>query len=147
MVQLLFCFSSKSRTNISKGIEAGRWAVRNNSPPAQGKARRHFRNGSFGLLYCSEGQFFTTPFVANSTADLTAKVDNIWDETWYLPFEMRPLGDLQRQMPKDLAERMWRAPLIRYVPPITVFSPIEVDDEDWRAIRRDLGNLELPASL
>ena len=140
MVQL-FCFSSINRKNITVGIEARLWAVANVSPAAKGKARRHFRKGSLGILYCSEGHFFTTPFIATSAADPGRRVDDVWDEPWYLPFGINPLGNLQKQMSKDLAKVIWRADLMRYVSPVTVFSPIEIDDADWQSIQHSLANL------
>lgn len=138
---LLFCFSSINRKNIGIGIEARLWAIANDSRPAKAKASRHFRVGSLGILYCSEGHFFTTPFVATTAADLNRRVDDVWDAPWYLPFGIRPLGDLQRQVSKELAKVIWRADLIRYVSPVTVFSPIEIDDADWRSILSNLANL------
>jgi hypothetical protein len=137
----LFCFASANRENIRRGIEARKWAVANVSPPAIAKARMHFGPGSLGLLYCSETHSFTTPFVATSTADPSARIDNVWLESWYLPFSIDPLGDLRRQVSKELARVMWRPPLINYVPPRTIFSPIEIDDYDWQSIRSHLANL------
>jgi hypothetical protein len=137
----LFCFASTNRENIRRGIDACMWAVANVSPPAVGKARKHFGPGSLGLLYCSETHSFTTPFIATSTADPHAIVDHIWPETWYLPFSINPLGDLRRQVSKELAKVLWRPQLINYVPPRTVFSPVDIIDQDWQSIQKHLVNL------
>ena len=74
----LFCFASKNVENIRRGVEKKMWAV---STPSQSavrgrvtKARRNFRRGSYGLLYCAETQSFTVPFVATSSADPNKKI-------------------------------------------------------------------------
>ena len=69
----LFCFASKNLENIRRGIEAKIWAGASVSDSAmrgrKTKARRYFKTGAHGLLYCSMTHTFTTPFIATSEAD------------------------------------------------------------------------------
>jgi hypothetical protein len=143
----VFCFASKNVENIRRGISAGKWAVSTSNSSTNAsrrtKARKYFGPGALGLLYCAETHAFTTPFVATSAADPRAVVADIWPEPWVLPFSMRPLGDLTRQVPGELAKVLW--PVLKdcgvggvtaamNATGVTVFSPKEISDEDWRQI-------------
>jgi hypothetical protein len=150
----LFCFASKNVENIRRGITAKRWAVATVSASAMRtritKADRYFGPGSHGLLYCAETQSFTTPFVATSKADPEAVITDIWPEPWVLPFFLKPLGDLRKQVHKDLAEVSWSVlnhcgsggvTAAMNATGVTVFTPVEIPEQDWQTIRDQLANL------
>lgn len=148
----IFCFASKNVENIRRGIAARRWAVANVSSAAMAgrvtKARKYFKLGSKGLLYCRETHSFTTPFITESSADPLAVVCDVWPEAWVLPFDIRPLGDLSKQMPADRAKLVWPflaecgsggVTAAMNATGVTVFVPKEISDEDWSTILSDLG--------
>jgi hypothetical protein len=143
----LFCFASKNVENIRRGIDAKMWAVATTSSSSMSgritKARRYFEPGSHGLLYCTETHSFTTPFLATSKADPRAVITDIWPEPWRLPFSMKPLGNLQKQVHMDLAKVLW--PILKNcglggvtaamnATGATVFSPLQITEDDWEAI-------------
>ena len=75
---------------------------------------------------------------------------DIWPEPWVLPFSTKPLGELERQLHADKAKESWPIVQRRWPPnggisaPMnltgaTLFSPIEIEEEDWHLIVRDLG--------
>lgn len=108
----LFCFASKNSRNIEIGIHHQKWAVATllNQQSMQGritKARKYFRPGSAGLLYCNPTHSFTTPFIIQSEADPNSIDTNTWPEAWCLPFRIRTLGDLSRQLPEEIAREKW----------------------------------------
>lgn len=146
----LFCFASKNLENIRRGIEAKTWAVARVSDSSmkgrKTKARRYFRPGSHGLLYCSLTHTFTTPFIATSEADSERVVIDIWSEPWVLPFSIEPLGALDRQIHADLAKELW--PFANGDGGITgtmhctgaqAFAPKHISQEDWALILYCLG--------
>ncbi len=59
------------------------------------------------VAYCTETHSFTTPFIATSGADPHAVIKDIWPKHWVLPFSIHPLGNLQKQVPADLAKVLW----------------------------------------
>jgi hypothetical protein len=146
----LFCFASRSLTNIWAGIGAQMWAVAETSESDM-KARitksRRMKVGSLGLLYCNETHSFTTPFLVYSAPNPESVVADIWPEKWRLPFRIHPLGDPSRQVHMDAAKRSW--PILRTNPTAsvtaamnitgtTVFVPVEISPDDWAAIINDL---------
>lgn len=133
-------------------MKARTWAVAVVSDTAMKgritKARRFFKVGSRGLLYCRPTESFTTPFIAESAADSERVVTDIWPEPWCLPFSIRPLGDPSKRVHKNSARLRWPI-LHRQIdyPNITaamnatgttVFVPIDITDEDWSIILEDL---------
>ena len=62
--------------------------------------------GSPGLFYCSDTQIFTTPFVVESEPE-DCSISNVWENTWYLPFTIRPLGDLANSVSWNRATVNW----------------------------------------
>jgi hypothetical protein len=151
----LFCFASRSVENIVRGVKARRWAVATVSDSAMKsritKAEKYFVPGVHGLLYCEPTHSFTVPFIAASTADPRAVEKDIWPEPWVLPFDIRPLGDLSRQVKADSAMIRWPILIRRReergiksataalnVTGATVFSPTEITEEDWTIILDDL---------
>jgi hypothetical protein len=99
----IFVFSSKNLTNIWAGIGARKWAVSKElaENPATVTKAKSLRIGSLGLLYCSETQSFTAPFLVSSAPEVNVSVSNIWPEEWWLPFSIFPLGSPNKQMSKD----------------------------------------------
>ena len=77
---------------------------------------------------------------------------DIWPEAWVLPFAIRPLGNLERQLHADEAARQWPfvrerldriggrggVPAAMNLTGATVFSPVQIGQEDWELILRDL---------
>jgi len=64
-----------------------------------------------------------------------------------LPFSIDPLGDLQKQLHMDLAKVLW--PVLKNcgvggvtaamnITGATVFSPVQIAEEDWRLILEHL---------
>ncbi|MGH8446274.1 MAG: hypothetical protein ACREVL_13460 [Solimonas sp.] len=152
----LFCFASRNQENITRGVHAGMWAVSTVSFSAMRarvtKAERNLHPGARGLLYCNPLHSFTTPFVVESHADLETVVADIWPEPWRLPFKIRALGDLSRQLPAREAVERWPI-LQRRLAAIegrggvsaamcftgtTVFVPVPIEDKDWDLILSDL---------
>ena len=142
----LFVFSSMNLTNIWAGIGAGLWAVspqqRDNVGGAIQKAQR-MEIGSLGILFCKETQALTTPFIVYSSPDPEKEITNVWPETWALAFRMHVLGNPDKQLPKDEAQRV--LPMFKgnenrnighilHLQPVTVFVPVDISPEDWKII-------------
>ena len=142
----LFLFTSKNVTNIWAGIGAGRWAVSETSDMQSRITKsRRMRVGSLGLLYCSENQCFTTPFIVYSEADPKEVVADVWPEKWRLPFRIHPLGNPTRLISIDEAKKRW--PVLQGCNNITerlniggtvVFVPSTISQEDWELILKEL---------
>lgn len=146
----LYVFSSRSLTNIWAGVGAGMWAISEkqaeNVSGAVQKASA-MRIGSAGIIYCSETQAFTTPFLVLSSPVPDQTVSNVWPEPWTLPFRIHPLGTPRRQLHKDRLDtdlpslrdraRQWNHVLL--VTPVTVFVPSEIDEGDWEVLVTQLG--------
>ena len=152
----LFCFASRTVENIWLGVRAGRWAVATVSNSLmrgrRTKAEKYLAPGCRGLLYCNPTHSFTTPFIVKSKVDPLAVVADIWPERWELPFFIQPLGDPRRQVPASEAWESW--PILRKrreryrsaggisaamnITGTTVFVPVDITDEDWDVIIRDL---------
>lgn len=146
----LYCFSSKTLTNIWAGVGAGLWAVSEIEEPGM-KARitksKKVKVGSCGLFYCAETHSFTAPFIVYSTPDSETIVENIWDGAWHLPFRIHLLGTPNRQVSAEGAKERW--PVLRAskassvtaamnATGTTVFVPKEIGHKDWECILRDL---------
>ncbi len=146
----LFCFASKSLTNIWAGIGARMWAVAETSPTDM-KARitksKRMKVGSLGILYCNCTHSFTTPFVVVSEPNETKVVSDVWPEKWRLPFSIHPLGNPTRQVDSTTAKQKWSAlanvgaggvPAAMNITGTTVFVPVEVSADDWALMFSDL---------
>jgi hypothetical protein len=48
--------------------------------------------GSLGLLYCSDTEEATTPFLVKSIPAKDVEITDIWDDRWGLPFQISALG-------------------------------------------------------
>ena len=146
----LFCFASKSLTNIWAGIGARMWAVAETSESdMRGRITKSKRMtvGSLGILYCNETHSFTTPFLVYSEPNPEKVIDDIWPEKWRLPFRIHPLGDPSRQVHMDNAKKSW--PILKKssaasvsaamnITGTTVFVPVQISSDDWAAIINDL---------
>jgi hypothetical protein len=107
---------------------------------------KDLRVGARGIIYCSDTQTFTTPFLVASKPEPDKEIDNVWPETWTLPFRIMPLGTPRRQLQKDRlssvlpslqgSDRHWNHVLL--IQPTTVFVPSQVGDEDWEVFLLNL---------
>ena len=140
----LFCFASRTETNIWLGVKAKKWAVSTVSFSAMAarisKAERYVEIGDRGVLYCNPTHSLTTPFIVRSKPDPTAVVSDIWPEPWRLPFDIEPLGDPSKQL--HMSEAYKQLSLLRAAmqPSIsaamnitgtTVFVPKHIQESDW----------------
>src|SRR5947209_13456454 len=106
----VYIFTSPTLKNIEIGLEQKSWAVEF-IPEPQAWARlgrsRQMPIRAVGLFYCSaEPQLFTSPFIVESRPEDRA-VEGIWGETRYLPFSIRPIGDLHNQVLYTHARFTW----------------------------------------
>jgi hypothetical protein len=137
----IYVFTSNSLTNIWAGIGARKWAVAESQaamPGCRTKAAG-LRLGSLGLLYCSEIQTVTTPFVVTSRPDTGATIANIWADTWHFPFGITPLGSPVKTVHKDTLSaelpscvsggRQWNH--VISVQPQFFFQASSLTDDDW----------------
>lgn len=145
----LYVFSSRNLTNIWAGIGAGMWAVSEqqaeNVSGAVAKAAA-LRVGAAGLIYCSDVQAFTSPFLVASRPADGMVITDVWPERWTLPFRIHSLGTPRRLLHKDrigavlpsLARsgRPWNHVL--HIQPTTVFVASEIEDADWEALLGEL---------
>lgn len=144
----VYVFSSNNLTNIWAGVGAGRWAVSMNL--AQDKATitksKSLQIGALGLIYCSETQEFTTPFIVKSLPVQGSTIKDIWPEEWGLPFGILPLGTPHSRLHKDsIANNMPSAAAskaqwnrILYVQPNFSFQASKLSKEDWSYLFREL---------
>lgn len=146
----LFLFTSRNLTNIWASIGARLWAVSETSPidmRTRITKSKRMKIGSLGLLYCSENQSFTTPFLVYSQPDTEKIITDIWPERWRLPFHIHPLGDPTRLIHKDEAKMEW--PVLKdsasnnitaslNITGTTVFVPSEIGTEDRELILKRL---------
>ena len=106
---------------------------------------KRMRVGSLGLLYCSENQCFTTPFIVYPEADPKRVVEDVWPERWRLPSASTPLGNPTRLVHIDDAKKRW--PVLQACNNITealnitgttIFVPSTIAQEDWELILKEL---------
>jgi hypothetical protein len=89
----LFVFPSSTTTNIWAGIGAGLWAVAagNGSRTKELTTKaKQMAVGSAGLIWRTGDEYFTTPFLVYSNPDPVRKINDVWPETWILPFRIHP---------------------------------------------------------
>jgi|SRR5437899_3248556 len=145
----LFAFSSNNLTNIWAGVGAGLWAVSKKlgeNPGTITKAER-MRIGSLGILYCSETQELTTPFVVKTIPQRDVVISHVWADEWGLPFGISPLGSPLKRLSKNVLAK--ELPSVRtsgkhwnkilYVQPNFAFQPSEISAEDWAYLYAALG--------
>ena len=149
----LYAFTSKSLTNIWAGVGAQLWAVPNSDSDQSNKGRAtkaaRMEVGSFGILYCTANQSFTSPFIVHSKADPNRVVFDVWDgeRGWILPFQIRTLGNPRALLPWDRAKADLPSckdgkPLnsLIHVEPLTVFTGTEISADDWSYLIGKLAN-------
>lgn len=82
-----------------------------------------------------------------SRADEQKVVQDVWPESWVLPFRIFPLGTPNKQLSKEKAKDL--LPVftttketnfgkIFHVQAVTVFSPTQIGSEDWEILIRTL---------
>jgi hypothetical protein len=105
----VYIFPSTSLRNIQIGLDRKMWAVAPIDEPhatARLTRARQMPVPAAGLFYCSRPQVFAAPFRIESRPD-DEPVDGVWDQRWYLPFSIRPIGDLTRQTTLVHAHATW----------------------------------------
>lgn len=145
----IYVFSSTNLTNIWAGVGAQLWAVSPQLADNQGTITKSqkLKVGSLGLLYCSDTQEFTTPFLVKSMPLQVISVKDVWPETWELPFEIAPLGSPQKRLSKDAVDKempsvvesgkRWNK--ILFVQANFSFQPSNISAEDWAYLFGKLG--------
>jgi hypothetical protein len=141
----LYLFSSKNLTNIWAGIGARTWAVASGEDPAHRKRlvskASNVLVGSAGVLYCSQTESFTSPFLIYSKPDAERVVTDVWPEQWILPFKIHPLGSPIRQLTLRAAKD--RLPILRARPndnpthvlnfgALLAFATSTISGHDWQ---------------
>lgn len=145
----IYVFSSNNLTNIWAGVGAGMWAVSNILAVKAGTITKAqgLKVGSLGLIYCSDTQEFTTPFIVKASPK-EVEVKDIWPEAWGLPFEISPLGSPKKRLAKDSVAKEMPSVLeagkhwnkILYVQPSFSFQASEITPEDWAYLFARLGS-------
>jgi len=143
----IYAFTSRTRTNIWAGIGRGMWAVSLSEHDSVNKGRATKASkmpiGAFGLLYCSEDQTYSTPFVVLSKPAPNVSIANVWPETWVLPFQIRALGSPEKPLPRTQMPKL--LPTLRNNPRLGVDDLIEIKgvqsfnastitEADWAAL-------------
>jgi hypothetical protein len=99
--------------------------------------------GAFGIIYCSETQEYSTPFVVLSKADPNLSISDVWPETWVLPFGIRPLGNpskaVQRSAMQTLLPSLQTNPQMSVddlleVRGVQAFNASSISQADWSAL-------------
>ena len=151
----LYVFACKNLTNIWAGIGARTWAVSivdTSNTRARKTRAKGVRVGQYGIIYCTDEHIrsLTTPFIITTSPDPERTVKDIWPEEWSMPFGIHPLGsprklwdghDALKKLPfnKDSGNtHVGRA--FKHMG-TTVFSPIEIGDDDWAMIIQKLGEM------
>ena len=144
----VYCFSSKSHTNLWAGYGAKKWAVSDCSR-SQMETRKtkslNFPVGGFGLLYCSSGEYFTMPFKITSEVEWRME-DTIWPEPWAMPFSIEPLGSpkhrlFSRDIKKLLDCMSGRNSItdVFFIGGACNFTASHLPEDDWAIILEELG--------
>ena len=105
--------------------------------------------GSLGILYCTEKQCFTAPFIVHSKPDPKRVVYDVWDgqRGWILPFRIRTVGnphalltweEAKRELPSCNAGVALNS--LIHVEPLTVFTGTEIAADDWSYFIEKLAN-------
>ena len=88
--------------------------------------------GAAGLFYCSaHPEFFTVPFLVESQPE-DIPIDGVWDERWFLPFAIRPLGEPGRQVTLTHAYDTWqRLKEVEHLTDAINLGPATAFDSTW----------------
>jgi len=144
----VYIFCSKTLKDIQTGLNKQLWAVESLAEPhawARLGRSRQMPVGSVGLFFCAaEPEAFTTPFIVQSRPE-DREIAGVWDETHYLPFSIRPLGDLNNQVLLSHARLTWpnlkgRDDVrgILNLSPALAFTPTFIPRYDWDVILEQL---------
>jgi hypothetical protein len=149
----LFIFPSKNVTNIWAGVGAGIWAISERDDSfirgLQTRANDRMAIGSVGVLYCSQGQFFTTPFLVYSPPQGDIAVVDVWPDNWVLPFRIHTLGSPRKRLTLDEAKKLLpifvssgetNAAKVLRMAPTQAFVPTEISREDWQILLQRLAD-------
>jgi hypothetical protein len=99
--------------------------------------------GAFGVLYCSEDQCYSTPFVVLTRPDPTLMITNVWPEPWILPFGIRALGSparsIQRELMYDLLPSLRNDKTLSVddlleIRGVQAFNASTITEADWAAL-------------
>jgi hypothetical protein len=142
----LFIFPSSTIKNIYVGIHTEMWAVAQTDPKRRKELTTKSRGmpeGSKGVFWSTEGQFFTAPFIVSSSPDPWRQVSGVWLGTWILPFRIHTLGtlrkrlnkaDARRTLPFLKSQRWTNITHVARLNALVSFVPNEVSDEDWEVL-------------
>jgi hypothetical protein len=151
----LYVFACKNLTNIWAGIGSRTWAVSivdSSNTQARKTRALNVRIGQYGIIYCTDDSIkaLTTPFLITSQPDPDRTVRNIWPEEWSMPFGIHPLGtprklwdghDAVRNLPFNQGSGNVHVGSVFKHMGTTVFSPIDIGDDDWAMIVEKLGDI------
>ncbi len=139
----VYIFTANSLKDIKIGIANRCWAVEELKEPhawARLGRSRQMPIGAPGLFFSSaEPEAFTTPFVVESHPEDRAIA--LWEQPRYLPFSIRPIGDVRALILLSHAIFTW--PNLRGVEnvraslnlsPALEFTPTFVPRYDWDLI-------------
>ncbi len=150
----LYVFSSKSRQNIEIAVQNRVWAI---PKPGQPRMQRQFTTkalkmpvGAHGVFYLSDKQWFTAPFIVASQPDPYAKISDLWEGDFFLPFRIHPLSEAWPWATKSSIMQLLPSLCVStiawdeqiYVKPNQVFLPSKVSIRDWEALVEELAVLK-----
>jgi hypothetical protein len=145
----VYIFTSPALKDIQTAIDHRSWAVEAMEEPhawARLGRSREMPIGAVGLFYCSaEPRVVTTPFIVESRPEDTA-ISGTWAQTRYLPFSIRPIGNLSTQVLLSHARLTWPSlkgsenPLTALnLSPALEFQATFIPRYDWDLILEQLG--------
>ena len=145
----IYFFTASSLKDIQTAIDHKTWAVESLGEPhawARLGRSRQMPIGAVGLFHCSaDPAVFTTPFIVESRPEDRA-IAGVWEQTLYLPFAIRPLGDLSTQVLFSHARATW--PILKgtadagdtlNLSPSLAFTPTFLPRYEWDLILEQLG--------
>lgn len=144
----VYIFTANSFNDIEIGLKHKTWAVELMEEPhawaRMGRARQ-VPLGAAGLFYCSATPgVFTSPFIVESRPE-EGVVARGWGDPRFLPFSIRPIGDLSHQILFSHARLSWPtlkgvedpATLLNLAPELA-FTPSFIPRYDWDLILEQL---------
>ena len=143
----LWIFPSENKKNIKIGYDNCMWAVTYvNEATMKGRHTKAtgLKKGDAGLLYCSENQSFTVPFLMKSFPEF-CMVHDVWPEPWSLPFDIKPLGSPDKfmnlnTMTHELGISGNPTFSLNGLNGRTIFVPNKITDLVWSWILKNLGS-------
>ncbi len=151
----LYVFSCTTLTNIWAGIGSRTWAVSivdSANTQARKTRAKNVRVGQYGIIFCTDDRLkaLTTPFLITSEPDAERNVSNIWEDEWTMPFGIHPLGtprklwnghDAMKALPFNKEAGNTHVGSVFKHMGTTVFSPIDIGEDDWAMIIEKLGDI------